>query len=324
MRVIFVSSGKEDNKVSPIIECQGRSLITNGINISFYTINNKGFWGYLKHIRDLRIFLKDGSYDIIHAHYGLTAWVCIFARKKEKLLVSLMGDDILGSNKKNGTITISSKIIATVNKLLTKYIYDYAIVKSEEMKNMMWSKNVAIIPNGVDLEIFKPIPYEEAIKNIHINSKSEIQAYFFSNPDREEKNFSLAKSLIDELKSVYSIELYAIHNVQQIQLVNYYNAANFIIMTSFHEGSPNVIKEAMACNCPIISTDVGDVRWVIGETEGCMISSFDRYEFNLKLIKIIEYSKYHKRTNGRQRIIDLGLDVNLISERISNIYLNLI
>lgn len=111
MRVIFVSSGKEDNKVSPIIECQGRSLITNGINISFYTINNKGFWGYLKHIRDLRIFLKDGSYDIIHAHYGLTAWVCIFARKKEKLLVSLMGDDILGSNKKNGTITISLSLI---------------------------------------------------------------------------------------------------------------------------------------------------------------------------------------------------------------------
>jgi len=324
MRVVFVSSGKKHNNISPIIENQGKSLIANGIDISYYTINNKGLFGYIKHISYLRKFLKKGKYDIIHAHYGLSAWVCIFAKTNEKLLVSFMGDDIIGSNRKNGTITISSKLIASINKLLTKYVYDYAIVKSEEMKNKMWSRNIEVIPNGVDLELFKPIPYMEARKKINVISNAKIQAYFISDPNRIEKNFNFANNLINELKSIYQIELFVIHNIQHNQLVNYYNAANFLIMTSYHEGSPNVIKEAMACNCPIITTDVGDVRWVIGDTEGCIISSFDRYEFKQGLIKIIEYSMYHKKTNGRQRIINLGLENNTINKRISGIYSKLI
>jgi teichuronic acid biosynthesis glycosyltransferase TuaC len=81
-----------------------------------------------------------------------------------------------------------------------------------------------------------------------------------------------------------------------------------------HEGSPNVIKEAMACNCPIVSTDVGDVKEVIGETEGCFISSFEAKDIATKLQLAINFG----RTKGRQNISKL--ESHKIAKEIEKIY----
>ena len=78
-----------------------------------------------------------------------------------------------------------------------------------------------------------------------------------------------------------------------------------MILTSFSEGSPQIIKESMACNCPIVSTDVGDVRDVIGETEGCYICSYDPKDVADKIKLALTYSEEKGRTNGRKRIIEL-------------------
>jgi teichuronic acid biosynthesis glycosyltransferase TuaC len=100
----------------------------------------------------------------------------------------------------------------------------------------------------------------------------------------------------------------------------YLNEANVLVLPSFMEGSPNVIKEAMACNCPIVSTDVGDVKWVIGKTKGCYIASFEPKDFAEKINMAIHLPGNNGRTNGRQRIIDLGLDMNTVAQRITEVY----
>ena len=106
-------------------------------------------------------------------------------------------------------------------------------------------------------------------------------------------------------------------NIDQEKLNLYYNAVDCLIPTSKYEGSPNVIKEAMACNCPIVSTDVGDVKWVIGETEGCYICSFEPEDVAEKIQKALNFGK---RTNGRQRIMDLGLDSGSVAEKLHSLY----
>jgi len=88
-----------------------------------------------------------------------------------------------------------------------------------------------------------------------------------------------------------------------------------VILTSKFEGSPNVIKEAMACNCPIVSTDVGDVREVIGNTEGCFITSFEPEGVAKKIKLAIEFNK---KTNGRDNITHL--DEKVIAQRLIDVY----
>jgi glycosyltransferase involved in cell wall biosynthesis len=113
---------------------------------------------------------------------------------------------------------------------------------------------------------------------------------FVSNPSRPEQNFKLACEAVNLIKDI-RINLITLSDVDNSLLVYYYNAADFLILTSYHEGSPNVIKEAMACNCPIVATDDGDIRWVIGDTEGCYITSFDPADVAEKIKMALEFSE---------------------------------
>jgi glycosyltransferase involved in cell wall biosynthesis len=102
-------------------------------------------------------------------------------------------------------------------------------------------------------------------------------------------------------------------------MVYYYNASDVALLTSFDEGSPNVIKEAMACNCPIVSTNVGDVQEVIGNTEGCFVCNADAGEIANKVEIIL---KNRNRTNGRDHIQHLRSEK--VASRIKDIYLSVI
>ena len=79
--------------------------------------------------------------------------------------------------------------------------------------------------------------------------------------------------------------------------------------------SPQIIKEAMACNCPIVATDVGDVRHLISDIEGCYLTSFDAEDVAEKIEKALEFGK---RTNGRDRI--KHIDNRIIAEKVFQVY----
>jgi glycosyltransferase involved in cell wall biosynthesis len=91
-------------------------------------------------------------------------------------------------------------------------------------------------------------------------------------------------------------------------------------MTSIREGSPQIIKEAMACGCPIVTTDVGDVKKVISTIEGCYITSFNPYEIAEKIKIALEFSRKNKRTKGRKKIVELGLNNEAIVSKLMNVY----
>ena len=318
MNILFISSGNALNGISPLVENQGKSLIEFGHQVDFFTIQGKGLKGYLKAILNLRKYLKSKKYQLIHAHYGLSGIIALLSNRGFPMVVSFMGDDLLGSNRDDGTITKLSKWMVKLNKLMASCFYDYSIVKSSQMLDILKIKNAEVIPNGVNLSDFYPENKLSCRKELNL-SGSEIIIVFVSNPDRPEKNYKLA---LDSVKSLNrkEIRLVPVFNKNHNEIRKWLNASDVVILTSFHEGSPNIIKEAMACNCQVVATDVGDIRLIFGNTKGYFIGSFTPDNFGEQINEAILFSSNYGKTKGRQRITDLRINSDAVAERITILY----
>ncbi|NLM68359.1 MAG: glycosyltransferase family 4 protein [Enterococcus sp.] len=297
MKVLFISSGNYGDLISPIVQNQGESLIQKGLIIHFFPIRGKGLLSYLRHVLILRNYRRKNSYDLFHAHYSLSAFVATLAGCKP-LIVSLMGSD-----------TKCGFIIKKVIQMLGIRRWNAVIVKSDSMKTDIGIEGVKIIPNGVDLK--RVITKREK----KTNSK-EKKVLFAADPQRDVKNYQLANeaiSLINNDNIVLNVAFARSYD----QIIEEINNSDLVLLTSFWEGSPNIIKEAMACNCPIVTTEVGDVKWILGNTNGCYITSFDPGDVAEKIKGALNFGR---QTDGRQRLIELGLDSDTVATKLIHIY----
>jgi teichuronic acid biosynthesis glycosyltransferase TuaC len=310
IKVLFVCSGNSDNGISPITLNQGDSLENQGIILSYFTIKEKGIKGYLKAIPQLRRILKKNDYDVIHAHFSLSAFVASLAGAK-RTVVSLMGSDIESGALYNFAI-----------KFFNRWFWSTLIVKSQRMYHAIKIKDAVVIPNGVNLNVFKVITKNVALKKLGWDvSKTHI--LFGANPDRPEKNFKLAKEAF-ELLSNLNLELHFLNNIKNEDMPLYYNASDVVILTSLWEGSPNIIKEAMACNRPIVATDVGDIKWLLDDLKGCYISNFDGKYLSNCIKKAMEFSDHTQSIKGIEQLRKLELNSELVAERLKKIYISTI
>ena len=301
MNILFISSGNSKTGISPIILSQANSLINEGHFVDHFTIKGKGILGYLKNRTKLRHILKSKSYDIIHAHYSKSAFLASLSTSN-KIVVSLMGSDVL-----------EKWYFKYVNYFFYILSWKHVIVKSKEMALSSIGIPVSIVPNGVNFNIFKPIEKEEALSRVGWD-KNKIHILFCSNQNRPEKNYNLASdayNLINDNRVV----LHCLDNINHSEIPYYLNASNLVLMTSLWEGSPNIIKESMACNTPIVSTDVGDVKNIISNTEGCYIAKFNKQDVYNCINKAI---LFNSKTKGRDNITHLKDSV--IANQIINIY----
>ena len=180
-------------------------------------------------------------------------------------------------------------------------------------------KNLSIIPNGVNLDIYKPLDRLTAIEKLNWTKSKTFKILFLADIHRKSKNFTLAQSAMRILNNS-NAELVYFHDIPKDQVPLYLNAVNVVLLTSLWEGSPNIIKEAMACNIPIVSTNVGDVEMLFGKTEGCFLTSFDPINVADKLQLAIDFSDKHVCTKGRDRIIELGLDSKNVAKKLIKLY----
>lgn len=318
MNILFISSGNTLNGISPVVESQGKSLIEYGHQVDFFTIKGKGLKGYINATINLRKFLKGKNYDVLHAHYGLSGIIALLANRCLPLVVSFMGDDLLGSNRKNGEISKLSVFLTGVNRLMASRYYRFSIVKSAQMLRILNIRNAEVIPNGVNLKYFYPEDKTKSRKELNLPA-TEIIIVFVSNPSRTEKNYSLAKEAVEYLNRD-NVRLIPVFNMTHNEICKWLNASDVVLLTSFHEGSPNIIKEAMACNCPVVSTDVGDVKYIFGNTAGYFLGLFTPNDLADGINKAILFSNSERKTKGRQRILDLEIDSAAIAERITMVY----
>jgi glycosyltransferase involved in cell wall biosynthesis len=322
MKVLFISSGNRKQGINPIIHLQAKSLEKQGIEIEHFLIFGKGFIGYFKNIFKLRRFLKENPVDLMHAHFGFTCVVAQLGKRDLPLVVTLMGTDILGHKNEDGSVSIKNKLVLWINHFFANHIYSDAIVMNEKMRGILSkrTKPTYILSNGVDTELFFEVPKSEALE--FLQWEEDVHHFIFiSNPKRPEKNFALANDAVELLKREgYQVKLHAVFQEKSENLKYYYSAATALVLSSFHEGSPNVVKEAFCCNCPIVSTDVGDVAITTAGLLGCYIAPYEASGFANALKKAVIFSSEHGRIFGRQRIQQMGFDSEVVAKKIKEIY----
>lgn len=169
------------------------------------------------------------------------------------------------------------------------------------MKATSGLDNVYVIPNGVDLDLFRPMDRAEAQDHLGWE-RGKTHLLLAADPKRPIKNVDLARrafQIIDNGK----MELHCLGEVSHDEMVYHYNASDVVFLTSFAEGSPNVIKEALACNCKIVSTDVGDVAERFGDNPACFLAEPNPEDVAAKLMQALHYLD---EVNTRRQVENLS------------------
>jgi glycosyltransferase involved in cell wall biosynthesis len=301
MKILIVCS-KNSGKVSPFIMEQAGSLERKGLVVDFFTIEGKGTRGYLNNYGLLVNKIKNFRPDIIHAHYGLSGLLANLQRRVP-VVTTYHGSDIN-----------EPKVypFSRFNMLLSAY----NIFVSETTKSSNGDDN-SLIPCGIDIELFKPNDKIEA--RMALNLDADKKYILFSGAfDNRVKNAVLAQKAVSLVSDVTLLELKGYSRQEVVLLMN---AVDMVLMTSFTEGSPQFIKESMACNCPIVSVPAGDVAFVINQVEGCCLTTYEAVDVAENIKMALDFGF---RTNGRERIMELKLDLDSVAEQILEVYLKVL
>ena len=262
--------------------------------------SRRGIQEYLQYIPKIRRELRRGEYDLIHANYGLTAPYAV-TQSKLPVVLTLWGSDVVGFD---GLVTKACAWRA-----------DAVTVRSEEMRELLGRDDAYIVPSGVDLKRFRPIDRTAARERVGWEQDG-IHVLFPYSPEYERKNYPLAERVVDraERELGQAISLQTIAGVDHEEMPYYHNAADCLLLTSEHEGSPNTVKEAMACNVPVVSTDVGDVRERLDGVEPSGVGNSEDELVNL----ISSTLELNGCSNSREAVAEVSWDQ--IGNRLTTIY----
>ena len=301
MKVLIVARYKEHGFV-PFITQQVAALEQCGTECRYFPIKSNGITGYLKHLKALRNTIREFQPDVVHAHYGLCGLLANLQRRVP-VVTTFHGSDI--NDKKVLPLSKMAMRLSAWNIFVSKKTIDIAKPK----------KKYSLLPCGIDLSDLQLTDKQEARKRMHLQANKKY-VLFAGAFDNAVKNAPLAKEAVALLNDE-NVELLELKGFSHDEVTLMMCAADVFFMTSISEGSPQVIKEALACGCPIVSVDVGDVKERITGVEGCVIVDRNAEKLALALKNAISFGK---RTEGRAVIIHDNLTNEAIASQLKDIY----
>lgn len=341
MRVLEVSRYKNNfaDHQLPFVTEQGEAIRAQGCEVEYFLVKGN----YITAVKALKAKIKEFKPDIVHAHYGLSA-----------ITAELQSEVPVVTTFHNGeTHSWYINLMTSLMSLRAKHVIYVAPHIREKV--YFKAKNYSIIPCGVTLEDCFLMEKAEARKKLGWDADKKY-IMFGGAFDNLRKNYPLLRSAVEILcnqkntEKIFSSEhswmpveggeqLGDIVCVEMRGLSRYdcilrMNACDVFVLPTKNEGSPQALKEAMACNCPVVATDVADIKHLLGDLPGYYIlvnrcgtpadwvgdeHSADELAGLLKKAMAFE-----GKTKGRQRIAELGLTNELVAKRIIDIYESII
>ncbi len=318
MRVLMVTSEwpvPGQNLTAHFIKRQADFIREAGADVEVFPFKGaKNPLNYLKAWWQLHRKLRQEKYDLIHAQFGQSGLLAL--PKRLPMVVTFRGSDLLGTvSDRTGRHLRASVIHQYLSRLVARQA-DTVIVVSEHMKAQLPSSIKAhVIPSGIDFNFFRPIDKKAARQRLGLPLDEKL-VLFVGRPSQARKRCYLAKQAIELLNKSTQAKLVVAWRVPHTDIPLYMSACDALVFTSMQEGSPNVVKEALACNLPIVSVTVGDVAMRLRGIAGCELCDDERPETIAAALERV--LARNERIAGRETV--MSLDENVATARVLNLY----
>lgn len=317
LKVLMVTSGwpKPGQPATTFfIKRQAEFLRAAGVEVDVYAfVGRRGPLNYLRAWRDVQRRLARGGYDLMHAQWGQNGLLAFPSRIP--LVVTYRGGDLHGIPDAQGRQTLLGRLLQWICRVAARRADGVILVSAHMQEFLDPGTPTHVIPSGLDFSLFRTIPKAEARRFLELPTDKHL-VLFAASPTSERKRYPLAKAAVDLLNRSLPTELIVAWGTPHEHMPYYMNACDAMVFTSASEGSPNVVKEALACNLPVASVAVGDVATRIQGVDGCELCPDDRPEtIAAALERLIRRGG---RSAGRAAVAEL--DENAITRRVIGVY----
>lgn len=278
------------------VRAQVEALQQLGTAVDVLTIDGRATnLNYVKGIYELRRRVADFRADFVYAFYGLTGWVALW--QPAPVILSLAGDDILGTPDGRGGITTKSRVGVFLSQWAA-WRAKVICVQSEEMRQRLWggmASRAHVVPYGVDPQRFHPGDKSAARRRLGIPVDEKL-VIFPNTPQEPRKRLDLAEAAMKLVaREIPVARLRIVTKVPHGDMPDYFRAADCCLLTSDWEGSPNVVKEALMSGVPVVTTDVGDVRRWIPLASGSSITGREPADIAKGILQAFDSPRHDPR-----------------------------
>ncbi|MEP7227737.1 MAG: glycosyltransferase [Gemmatimonadales bacterium] len=317
MRVLMVTSDWLWNSwggTAVFVARQAEFLRREGIHVDVFPFRGgRRLRTYAAAWREVHRRLRHGSYDLVHAQFGQSGLTALPTRVP--LVVTFRGDDLEGIIGENGRYIPAGWLMRMLSRTVARRAEAAIVVSAHMKRHLPRSVDAHVLPSGIDLDLFHPEPQDQARSRLGLPADRRLVA-FVGNPELARKRYPLAQKAVEIVNRSIPTQLVVGWGKPHREIADLLNACDALVFTSMQEGSPNAVKEALACNLPVVSVPVGDVPLRLNGVKGCELCTDDQADTIAAALERV--LRRGGRSEGRAAVQDL--DEQVLTQRLIDIY----